>query len=56
MRKAGSFRREALRREMLKKAEDDRYRSLLEESRRWITRETLDDRIQFALDNPTTLY
>jgi len=51
-----TFKRETTRRELLRKAEDDRYAKLLQQSRSWITAETLDDRIASALDNTTTLY
>jgi len=55
-RKEAAFDREVKRRELLAKAEDDRYAELLQQSRSWITAETLDDRIASALDNSTTLY
>ena len=54
-RREESARRETIRRRLIDGAREERRKKLLEESRKWISRETLDVRIQQALDDPINL-
>lgn len=54
--KSERLQRQQLREEVLDVAKEERRAWLLQQSRSWITADTLEQRIEEAIDNPVPLY